>query len=729
MDTATSPASDPSAELADTVLAPGAQMPPVPTEARLEMPTQNLRRWEKTRFARDNAPNPRGTTLARLVVFGGGAWLIAYGIGEMVGVVEAGGIVGLEWPLLILFALTYGWIALSAMSGVVGFLDGFLEQRRANRPAPRKLKTRTALVMPVYNENPARMVGALRAMAEELRDVGAADGFEIFILSDTTDGNVWIEEEIAFATLRATIGDIMPIWYRRRYKNTARKAGNVADFVTRWGGRYDHMLVLDADSVMSGDAMYTLALLMEDDAGAGIIQTLPIIANRNTLYARMQQFAGRIYGPVIARGLAVWHGRDGNYWGHNAIIRTRAFAECCGLPDLTGRKPIGGHILSHDFVEAGLIRRAGWGVYMVPWLSGSYEESPPSLLDVAARDRRWAQGNLQHLGVIAAAGLRWPTRVHFATGIMSYVASPFWLILMIVGLALSLQARFIRPEYFTRDFSLFPAWPRFDAERSFELFLFTMGVLLLPKVLGVVESIWRSDVRRRAGGAVKIVVSFLIETLLSALVAPVMMLLQTRHVAEILLGRDSGWKTQRRDDGGIAFGEVVRHHWRHVAIGAAMAVAAYVVSRPILAWMSPTLIGLVMAIHVSYLSGSATLGLTLKRLGLLLTPEETDIPTAMAKANLYTEAAARELPEIEDGLTVLVSDRRTRALHESLLLPAPLRPRGKPEIEPVMAEAKLSEAASLDEALRWLTPKERMAILSDPKLIAKLDALAHPAAV
>ncbi|TPQ50495.1 glucans biosynthesis glucosyltransferase MdoH [Prosthecomicrobium hirschii] len=564
---------------------------------------------------------------------------------------------------------------------------------------------------------------AMEAMAHSVAATGQGAHFEIFILSDTTDSTAWIEEEVAFMRLRHRLAGVMQVWYRRRHKNTARKAGNVGDFVTRWGGRYDHMLVLDADSLMEGETIVTLAQMMEDDPRAGIIQTLPLIVNRNTLFARLQQFAGRIYGPLIARGLATWTGRDGNYWGHNAIIRSRAFAEACGLPDLKGRKPFGGHVMSHDFVEAALIRRSGWAVYMVTWLGGSYEESPPSLLDVASRDRRWAQGNIQHTPLVFARGIAWPSRIHFATGIMSYLASPIWLMLLLTGLALALQARFIRPEYFSKDFSLFPAWPRFDSERALQLFVITMGVLMLPKVLGTIETLMRPEIRRKAGGGLAIVGSLFVETLLSAMVAPVMMLIQSRHVIEILSGRDSGWKTQRRDDGGIAVSEVFRHHWQHIAIGLVMGLAAYAISPAILAWMAPTLVGLVLAVPISWASGSMELGLTLRRARLLLIPEETETPAVISAAAAREAEAVAELPEVEDGLTLVVSDRRMRELHEHLLLPPPLRERGKPDLDPVMAEAKIREAVSVEEALRWLTPKERMAVLTDPILLTHLERL------
>lgn len=696
-------------------------LPPVPPEAPIPMPAQNLRRWGGPHPTVSDRPRSIGIRLARLFVFGVGGLISAYGVREMVGVVSAGGIVGLEWPLILFFALTFSWIALSAASGVIGFVAGFFERRPKDLDRP--LGAMTALVMPVYNESPARTIGALEAMAEAIIALGQAKHFEVFVCSDSTDQTAWVEEELAIDRLRRRLGGRMAVWYRRRHKNTARKAGNIGDFVTRWGGRYDHMLVLDADSLMMGETIVTLARLMEDDPRAGIIQTLPVIANRNTLFARLQQFAGKIYGPVIARGLAVWSGRDGNYWGHNAIIRTRAFAEACGLPDLPGRKPFGGHILSHDFVEAALIRRGGWGVYMVPWLGGSYEESPPSLLDVAIRDRRWAQGNLQHMKVIGTKGLAWPSRVHFATGIMSYLASPIWLMLLMVGLALALQAQFIRPEYFTREFSLYPAWPRFDSERALELFFVTMGVLLLPKFLGTIESILRSDMRRRSGGAIAILIGMILETLISALVAPVMMLLQSRHVAEILLGRDSGWKTQRRDDGGIPLAEVIRHHWQHAAIGVAMAAAAYIISPAILAWMAPTVIGLILAVPISWASGSLGAGLFLKKIHLLLIPEETDPPAILAAAHACQTAAATELPEVEDGLTTVVENSHARLVHARMHQPVPLRARGKPELETVMAAAKIQEATNFAEILAWLGPKERMATLEMPQLVESIDRL------
>ena len=365
------------------ILAPGPAMPP---ENPLAMPVQALSRWSRAEERPLAASDPyRAPWLARLFVFAGAAALTAYGAYEMYQVVSVSRTTVLQWLLLFLFTVNFSWIALAFTSGLLGFVS-LLRRPRRLPPLPETLRSRTAVVMPVYNESTARTFAALAAMREEIEATGLGEHFDYFVLSDSTDADAWIAEERAFLAWRQELGADARVHYRHRPKNHHRKAGNIADFVTRWGGAYDHMLVLDADSLMTGECIARLALAMEEDPDAGIIQTLPLIINRNTLFARAQQFAAKVYGPVVAAGLSVWSGRDGNYWGHNAIIRTRAFAACCGLPDLPGRPPLGGHVLSHDFVEAALMRRAGYAVYMLHDLPGSYEESPPSLIDVAARD-------------------------------------------------------------------------------------------------------------------------------------------------------------------------------------------------------------------------------------------------------------------------------------------------------------------------------------------------------
>jgi membrane glycosyltransferase len=415
-------------------------------------------------------------------------------------------------------------------------------------------------------------------------------------------------------------------------------------------------------------------------------------------------------------------GRDGNYWGHNAIIRTQAFADHCGLPQLRGRPPFGGHILSHDFVEAALIRRAGYAVYMLPNLGGSYEESPPSLIDLSARDRRWCQGNLQHLRILPASGLHWASRQHFFTGIMGYLTSPSWMLQLIVGIVLVFQASYIRPEYFSNDFALFPAWPRFDAEKSLELFATTMVILLLPKIFGLLLALCKTSTRRGSGGGIRLIISAMFEVIMSALLAPIMMLIQTGHVAHFLFGFDTGWDPQRRDDGSIPFKAIVKRHRSHVFLGVLSLIAGLLISPSLVAWMSPTIAGLILAIFISWVTGLLGPGVALRRLGLLLTPEESVKPPVVSRANALADTLGVQ-EAIEDGLSTLHADAHFRLLHEGFLPPRRRRKRGEITSEWALAEAKLADAETLDEALGWLNSKERMAVLHDKVLIERLAAL------
>ena len=399
--------------------------PPTPIESRLSMPAQNLFKFDSRQRRRLAAPQLAITPwLSRLVAFGGGAALTVYGGLEMYKVIDVGGVTTLKWALLGLFVLNFSWIALSFSSSIVGFGDAL-----ASTPAVRRAKPSSRPGPPWSCRSTTKRRAASSPPCRRFSRMSRRPDLERISTGSfsrtppiPTSGSPRSGPSSAIRRRLGALG--ARVFYRRREKNTSRKAGNIADFVSRWGGAYAHMVVLDADSLMTGATIVQLAAAMEADPDAGIIQTLPLIINRNTLFARVQQFAARIYGPVIAAGLSAWMGRDGNYWGHNAIIRTEAFARYCGLPDLRGRPPWGGHILSHDFVEAALMRRAGYAVYMLPTLGGSYEESPPSLIDLSIRDRRWCQGNLQHMRVLFGRGFHWATRQHFLTGIFGYLTSP-----------------------------------------------------------------------------------------------------------------------------------------------------------------------------------------------------------------------------------------------------------------------------------------------------------------
>jgi membrane glycosyltransferase len=686
----------------------------MPPEAPLGMPEQDL------------SYKPRGherhwvsaaVLYARFILLAVTVGVTTYGVYQMLQVVRFASMTFLQGTMIFFFAVSLGWIAFAAGSVIAG-----ASKRRdplPMDPVPADASL-TALVMPIYNEDPTRTTAALQAMAEALHHIDAHRGFEIVMLSDSTNADAWIRETLSVAKLRAAVGEFMPVWYRRRWQNIARKSGNIEDFVVRWGGRYEHMIVLDADSLIDASTLNQLAQAMRADSKLGILQTAPRLIGARTFFARLQQFAACVYGPVIARGLSAWSGDSGNYWGHNAIIRVAAFAEYCGLPKLKGRKPFGGFVLSHDFVEAALMRRGGWKVRMATDCGGSWEESPPTLIDIAVRDRRWAQGNLQHMKVIGGAGLRFVSRLHLGIGIMSYLSSPLWLVMIGIGFALALQSRLIRPEYFSHDFQLFPTWPRFDVALMMALFWFSLIVLLVPKLIGFMRAMLSRRIRRGAGGIIGITASVLLEVILSALYAPILMVIQCRHVFEVFMGRDSGWKPQRRDSAGTTWGDAWHYHRRHMILSCVTAAIVYFLSPPLLAWVSPALLGLFLAVPLSRLSGSEGLGTFLSRLALLRTPEEVETPAlVMRREELIHGSDA--LPD--DGLRFLARHREARLLHVSGNLPRPADPRGQPNPHVFTAEQKLADARSLDEALMWLTPVERVEVASAARLLNQLSLL------
>ena len=699
------------------------RVPALPPEVRLTMPRQSLRQWDGGARGAVGRQGP-GYGARRVVIIGAAAAMTIAAAYEMYLVLVVGGLTLAEHVVLALFVVLFAWLAFSTASAFAGFvalLGSGVRTLDIDPLAPLpNVSSRTALLLPTYNEDARRLMSRLQAIYELVEATGQGDAFDFFVLSDTTDPDIWIAEEIEFFALRTRVGEAQ-LFYRRRAENTERKAGNIGDWVTRFGGCYAQMIVLDADSLMTGDTVVRLAAAMEAHPHVGLIQTFPVIVNGTTLFQHLQQFAGRVYGPLIAHGIAWWHGGDSNYWGHNAVIRTEAFAACAGLPQLSGRKPIGGHILSHDFVEAALMRRGGYAVHLAPMLSGSYEETPPSLTDHAARDRRWCQGNLQHLGVLPARGLHWMSRLHLLTGIGAYITAPLWLVFLIVGILISLQAQFIRPEYFPRGFSLFPQWPAQDPVRAAWVFAGTMGLLVVPKLLGYLALLLRPDERRGCGGALRAFASLLIETLVSGLIAPVMMAMQSVAVAEILVGKDSGWQVQRRDDGTLPFRALARRYLGHTIVGVLLAAAAFSVSWPLFLWMTPVIVGLVLAIPLAAVTADAGFGRRLQRLGLLTTPEERNPPEVLRRANALARAA--ESDDITAPISRLVRDQELLAAHRAMLR-SRARRRGEVDVALVVGLAKLDDIDLLDDALHSLTRRELAAVLGDGRGLDRLVALA-----
>jgi membrane glycosyltransferase len=689
----------------------------LPPESPTVMPKQSLRGFrsgeEKQRAVLSSM------AFRRAWIFTGTAALTMAGCYEMHQVLNVGGVTALEWIVLCLFVLLFAWIAFSFMSTLAGFVVLLFRTRDPlgidpDAPLP-SIGSKNAMLLPTYNEDPGRIMARLGAMCESIEQSGYGSRFDWFILSDTTNPSIWIAEQRCFLRLRQDLG-ASNIFYRHRPENSARKSGNIEEWIKRFGAGYDHMVILDADSLMTGDTIVRLASAMENHPSVALIQTLPIVVNAKTLFARLQQFSGRLYGPLIAAGIAWWHGSEGNYWGHNAIIRVRAFAQDAGLPDLHGRKPFGGHILSHDFVEAALMRRAGWAIRMVPTLGGSFEECPPSLLDFASRDRRWCQGNLQHLAVLPARDLHWVSRLHLLTGIGSYLTAPLWLLFLVFGILISLQAQFVRPEYFPKGFALFPKWPAQDPVLAAWVFVGTMGLLIVPKLLAYVLLETQSRNRKLFGGGLAVFAGVLIETLLSGLIAPVMMIFQSSAVAEILAGRDAGWQVQRRDDAKWPIRDLIRKYAAPTLFGAGMAASAFAVSLPLLLWMTPVILGLLLSVPIAMLSSTVSR----PNSRLFRTPEQTAPPQVLIRANELANASDQP---VSCPLTELRNDPRLLEGHLKNLPGDRSRSRGQIDPHGAIARAKIEDAETFDEALGYLTPRETFAVLNSPTLLRAVCAL------
>ncbi len=676
-------------------------MPPsTPPEAPLDMPVQDFAAAPPPGPAfQPSAPEVR---LARLIAFGGAALVTALGAWQMWAAFGAN-ILPMQYVLLALFSITFAWIGFSFFSMLAG-----LVARPYETPADDG-NARIAIVMPVYHEDPADSMGLLAALADQIAEAGMADRAEIFVLSDSRDPDNFVAEALAVAKLREDAP--IPVWYRRRTDNAGRKAGNIAEFVRRWGGRYDQMVVLDADSVVSGDVIRQMSARMSADPALALIQTIPMLVQGQTIFARVIQFAGRIYGPAIARGVAAWSGDNGNFWGHNAMIRVRAFAECCGLPELSGNPPWGGTVLSHDFVEAALLRRAGWKVRLDWDLRASYEGSPPTLLDMAVRERRWAQGNLQHVRVISAKGFTAISRAHFLIGMLGFLMSPIWLAMIVAGLILTAIVILSSPTYFPSTYQLFPDWPTFDARRMIWLLIASAALLLLPKLIAVIRA-WRRPLAANAGGKVHITLSAVFEIIMSTLIAPVQMLIQTRQIAEILMGRNSGWESQVRKGSMPPWGVVLRRHWIHVAAGVGIGLVLAYLSPAQLIWLAPILAGLILAPLTSRWSASAVLGRWARQADLLVTPEERNPPPVLTAS----VAHARRLRGPANATAELGRNPRARAAYTAMIPPQPDLPidRRLPEIS---AAAKIAVASTQGQALSFLDRAERAALLNTPALL------------
>ncbi len=622
----------------------------------------------------------------------------------------------LQTSILILFGILFCWVSAGFWTALMGFLElltGHDKYRISGASAgnePIEAGARTALVMPICNEDVPRVFAGLRATFESVKATGNLDRFDFFVLSDTYDPDIAVAEQQSWLDVCKEAAGFGHIFYRRRRRRVKRKSGNLDDFCRRWGSDYRYMVVLDADSVMSGECLSSLVRLMEATPDAGIIQTAPRASGMDTLYARMQQFATRVYGPLFTAGLHFWQLGESHYWGHNAIIRMKPFIEHCALAPLPGKGAFAGTILSHDFVEAALMRRAGWGVWIAYDLPGSYEELPPNLLDELKRDRRWCHGNLMNFRLFLVKGMHPVHRAVFLTGVMSYLSAPLWFFFLVLSTALLAVNTLMEPTYFLEPRQLYPLWPQWHPDKAVALFSTTIVLLFLPKLLSIIL-IWFKGAKGY-GGRIKVTLSMLMEMLFSMLLAPVRMLFHTVFVLAAFLGWAATWNSPQRDDDSTPWIEGVKRHGSQTLLGVGWAALVIWLNPSFLWWLTPIVGSLILSIPVSVISSRTNLGLAARDEKLFLIPEEYDTPQELVSTDQYTHE--NRWHALKDGFVRAVVDPQQNALAYSMGTSR------HGEAIPVENMREVRVAKALENGPEKLDNNARMNLLSDPVALSRL---------
>ncbi|HEY2776024.1 MAG TPA: glucans biosynthesis glucosyltransferase MdoH [Candidatus Binatia bacterium] len=631
----------------------------------------------------------------------------------------------LELLIVLFFGALFGWISIGFWTALYGFYTLTRKEERfrityladGDSHPPIDARARTAIVMPICEEPVERVFAGLRAIQQSVDRTGSGERFDFFVISDSGDPATGIREEEAWLRWCRETGGFGRIFYRRRRIRLKRKSGNVADFCRRWGRKYRYMIMLDADSIMSGPTLVRLVQLMEKHPTAGMVQTAPTAVYRRSIFGRVQQFAGRLYGPMFTAGLHYWQLGDGQYWGHNTVIRIAPFMEHCGLPPLPGKPPLGGDILSHDFVEAALMGRAGWSLWLAYDLPGSLEETPSSMLEEMKRDRRWCQGNLQHVRLLFTEGLFGAHRALFLNGALSYVSALLWFSFLLLSTAEAIHFALTKPDYFPEGRTLFPQWPVWRPDWALMLLAVTGVILFLPKVLSIVLVFLRRQTRS-FGGALRLVVSVPIEIVLSSLFAPIRMIFHTRFVITNLMGRTVGWKSQPREDAETTWKEAITHHGGDTVFACMWAGLLFWLSPHYFWWVMPVVGALILSIPVSVFVSKIDLGDRIRRLGLFVIPEEVEPPRELQEldsqmAGAFEYAASRPAPW-RDGFALAVADPLMNAVHRCQL--------GGPRR--VRSQIREARRSALDGVVTAgpasVDVKRRRMILNDPELIEEI---------
>ena len=544
----------------------------------------------------------------------------------------------LQYGQLALFALLSAWVVTGFMTAMMGFyvtLFGDAHTLSSKKVQHHTLDdaTRTAIIMPICNEDVRTVFAGLRATCESVAATGHVRAFDVFVLSDSSDKALQQAERAAWEDLRAQLASHpeqpqIEVYYRLRKRRTDRKAGNVADFCRRWGKDYSYMVVLDADSVMSGDCLVSMVKLMEANPKAGIIQTATQAIGHVTLHARAQQFASRVTGRLFTLGMQFWQMGESHYWGHNAIIRIAPFMKHCALAHIPGQGGMSGSIMSHDFVEAALMRRAGFHVWLVADLVGSYEQQPPDLLAELQRDRRWCQGNLQNSRLIAEPGIHPVHRSMFGTGAMAYLSAPLWLCFMTLGTALWLSGAPM-----VADWDLVPG-------ELISLWAWTLCMLFLPRILGI-TAILINGQQSSYGGTSSLLRSALLETLIAILQAPVRMLAHSLFVVVALTGLKLEWKSPPREAAAVPWRQALGQLAPMSSLIVLLAAGIFFIDPRALVWLLPVGLPLLLAIPMTVITSKVGVGTRMRKQNYLLIPEETRSPAVLRRAWLHASQRVR----------------------------------------------------------------------------------------
>ncbi len=569
----------------------------------------------------------RSVLILRRVVFFGLVLLSTYiASATIITILSPQGISVLEWMIVPVFTFLFGWISINFWTVVIGFFMS-LRKREPFLDIPKKAvpiaeEGRVALIMPVHNEEVPRIFMALKAMYESLDKAKALERFDIIVLSDSSNPGHLEAEELFWARLCLEVNGFGRILYRHRRFRIHKKSGNVSDFCRRWGRKYKYMITLDADSLMGGELLVRMVNMMDVRPDIGILQTAPLAMNQTSLISRLQQFSSHVYGPLFFAGLRFWQLDESGFWGHNAIVRVAPFMKYCVLPTLGGKPPFGGDIMSHDFVEAALMRRAGWGVWLAYELEDSYEELPPNLLEELERDKRWCQGNIQHLGLMFMRGIACGHRILFLNGNLFYFSSFLWFLLLVFMTINAVVLFFQKTVYFPYEHSLFPLWQVEHYALSLRLLIATAICLFTPKVLSVVLIAMSPGKAARFGGVMRLSLSVLAETIFSTCLAPLRMIFHTWYVMLNLIGQKLVWGSQARRFKKTSFLEAFRAHIVGSVVAVVWAMIAYAVSKTLFYWLAAIILPLMFAVPISVFFSYPALGLFFKRAGLFLTPVE-----------------------------------------------------------------------------------------------------------